>query len=400
MVRERLYALLWAVLTLAAGASAEFQVNQYTQHHQTHPAVAMNESGEFVVAWRSNPGDGRGGGVYARCFHADGTPVADEFKVNDSASDVDNWGPAVAISASDKVVVVWIGVQEGQRHILARMFDTQGSPLTDEFLVNTSPVAVAQSTPSIAMNSAGAFVVIWTNHCGMGLLARCFAAGRVYNEDGSPATEEFPVAEQAQARWPDVAMEDSGRFVVTWMRMGDTCNQPYGEYILLRLFKADGTPAGDAVCITGDLYNRWYGPSIAAGGAGQFAVTWAVGPFPHDVCTQTFDSQGSPITEPYIINDCLVGNQGRPCIASNGTGEYLAVWESEGQDGDCYGVFGQCCTGEGELHGGPLALNTFVVGRQWYPDVAMSPAGDYVVVWISQDQDGSGYGIFAETGAR
>jgi hypothetical protein len=30
----------------------------------------------------------------------------------------------------------------------------------------------------------------------------------------------------------------------------------------------------------------------------------------------------------------------------------------------------------------------------------MSPDGDYVVVWISQDQDGSGYGIFAETGAR
>ncbi len=399
MVRGRMYALLWAVLTLAAVGSAEFQVHQYTQHDQMHPAVAMNEVGDFVVAWRSNPCDGRGGGVYARCFHADGTPITGEFRANDSVADVDNWGPAVAISASGKVVVVWIGVQEGQRAVVARMFDLQGTPLTDEFLVNTSSEAVAQSTPSIGMNAAGAFVIVWTNHCGMGLRARCFAAGRVYHEDGSPVGDEFPVAESAQARWPDVAMEDSG-FIVTWIRLGDTYNQPYGEYIQLRRFEADGTPAGNAVCITGDLYNRWYGPSIAVGAAGQFAVTWAVGPFPHDICMQTFDSQGSPITESYVISDCLEENQGRPCIATNGKGEYLAIWESQGQDGDCYGVFGQCCTGEGELHGGPLALNTCVAGRQWYPDVAMSPDGDYVVVWISQDQDGSGYGIFAETSAR
>ena len=41
-------------------------VNNAPRTCQTHPAVAINEAGDFVVAWRSHPSDGRGGGVYAR----------------------------------------------------------------------------------------------------------------------------------------------------------------------------------------------------------------------------------------------------------------------------------------------------------------------------------------------
>lgn len=400
MKRGKLCALISIVLMLAAGASAEFQVNTYTQHHQTHPAVAMNAAGDFAVVWRSHPVDGRGGGVYGRCFHADGTPIGAEFQVNSSVADVDNWKPAVAISGSGRVVVAWVAMQQSDRNIVGRMFNVQGSPLTDEFLVNVTAPEAAHSAPNIGMNSAGAFVIVWTRRCGAGLLERTRAYGRVYGADGSAAGEEFCIAGRAQARWPDVAVEDSGRFVVTWLRMGDTYNRPYGEYVMFRRFEPDGRPSDCTVCLTGDLCNRWYGPSVAVGETGQFAIIWAIGPFPYDICMQTFDSAGEPLTAPYVIDDCLAGNRGHPCVTTDGRGEYLAVWDSLGEDGDCYGVFGQCCTSDGELHGGTLGLNTFATGRQWYPDAAMSPDGDYVVVWISEDQDGAGYGIFGETGAR
>jgi hypothetical protein len=45
-------------------------------------------------------------------------------------------------------------------------------------------------------------------------------------------------------------------------------------------------------------------------------------------------------------------------------------------------------------------MNTCVQGRQWYPDVALGAGGRYVVVWISESQDGSGYGVFGEVGTR
>ena len=101
-----------AVLLLATGGWAEFQVNTYTEHNQTHAAVAMNDAGEFVIVWRSHPADGRGGGVYARPFDADGTPLCDEFKVNSTPADVDNWTPAVAIGPSGDFVVVWVAPGE------------------------------------------------------------------------------------------------------------------------------------------------------------------------------------------------------------------------------------------------------------------------------------------------
>ncbi len=400
MFRGPLCALLVMILAPAAIGRAEFQVNSHTEHSQIHPAVAMNGTGRFVVTWRSHVSDGRGGGVYARCFHANGTPVGNEFKANVSEADMDNWTPAVAMSASGDVVMAWVGVADGDRRIIFRMFDMSGRPLTDEIMIGVSTADVFQSMPSIAMNSAGAFVIVWTNWCGTDQFGKNCVAGRVFEADGSPMSGEIAIGVQAQAHGPDVAMDDSGNFVVAWIRMGDTFNRPYGEFIMFRRFEADGTPMGGAVCVTGDINSRWYGPSIAADPAGQFAITWAVGPFPHDICMQTFDAAGAPMTAPYVINTYLQGNQGHPCIATTGQGKYLAVWDSHGQDGDACGVFGQWCGQDGMVEGPELAVNTCTAGRQWYPKVAVTADGRYVVVWISEGQDGSDYGIFAEMGSE
>ncbi len=400
MVKGKLCALPAVVLALAAASWAEFRVNNHTYHHQIYPAVAMNRTGDFAVVWRSHVADGRGGGVYARCFSVEGTPLSDEFKVDSTPVGVDGWKPAIAISAAGRVMIAWVAVQDGSHVVVARMFNAQGQPLTDEFLVGATPTEAAQSAPAIAMNPAGAFAIVWTNSYGVGPQRRTYIAGRVFSSKAAPVSDEFPVAELAQAERPDVAMDDSGRFVVTWIRMGDTYNRPYGEYIMFRRFAADGTPLAGPVPVTGDLNSRWYGPSVAAGRTGQFAITWAIGPFPCDICMQTFDAQARQLTKPYIINTCLDSNQGHPCVVTDGLDGYLVVWDSQGQDGDCHGVFGQCCSGDGVLDGGEMALNSYTAGRQWYPDAAMSPTGDYVVVWISENQDGSGYGVFAETGSK
>ena len=54
MVREKLCASVVLLLISAGLGRAEFQVNSYTSQSQTHPAVAANEAGNLVVAWRSN----------------------------------------------------------------------------------------------------------------------------------------------------------------------------------------------------------------------------------------------------------------------------------------------------------------------------------------------------------
>ena len=45
--------------------------------------------------------------------------------------------------------------------------------------------------------------------------------------------------------------------------------------------------------------------------------------------------------------------------------------------------------------GEPFIVNTTTAGDQRSPDVAIGPDGRFVVVWRSEDQDGSGWGVFA-----
>jgi hypothetical protein len=52
----------------------EFQVNSYTSNEQSNPDVAMDENGNFVVAWRSYGQDGNNWGVFAQRYAADGLP--------------------------------------------------------------------------------------------------------------------------------------------------------------------------------------------------------------------------------------------------------------------------------------------------------------------------------------
>jgi hypothetical protein len=386
------------VVAAAAAGGAEFQVNNYTERDQTHPAVAMNGAGDFVVAWRSHPADGRGGGVYARCYREDGTPVGQEFQVNESPADVGSWTPAVAIAPSGNFVIAWVASRGDDSDIVARTFNSQGQAQTAEFQVNESEPLAAQLMPGIAMDPWGHFVIVWTNWSGTYYSGSGRVVGRMYNSDGTPSGEEFIIGEASNADWPDIAMDESGRFVVAWIRMGDTYNRPYGEYIMFRQFESDGTPVGDAVQVTGDLNSRWYGPSVALDNSGDFVVAWAIGPYPYDIVAQDFGWDGRKTTEPYMVNTCLEGNQGHPRVATDGQGRHLFVWDSEEQDGNYTGVFGQCCTQAGGFDGPECCMNACVLGRQWYPDVAMAATGKYVVVWISEGEDGSGYGIFAQLG--
>jgi hypothetical protein len=59
----------------------EFQVNTYyTEDYQHESSIAMDDSGNFVIAWQSLDQDGYGYGVYAQKFDREGNKIGDEFK--------------------------------------------------------------------------------------------------------------------------------------------------------------------------------------------------------------------------------------------------------------------------------------------------------------------------------
>jgi hypothetical protein len=133
----------------AAGVAqgGELHVNTYTTETQGSASVAMDDAGNFVVAWRSWLQDGSINGAYAQRFNAAGVPQGGEFRVNTQTTENQSI-PVVAMDADGDFVIAWdSSYQDGSgRGIYAQRYDAAGAPVGGEFHVNTFTTGY-QATP-------------------------------------------------------------------------------------------------------------------------------------------------------------------------------------------------------------------------------------------------------------
>jgi hypothetical protein len=194
---------------------SEFQVNTYTTGQQNYPAVAMNAAHQFVVAWQSNGQDGSGYGVFARLYDATGTPGS-EIPVN-TFTTANQRQPSVAMDRSGNFVVAWDSVgQDGSLDgVFGRRFDPSGAPLGGEFQINTYTTDV-QNHPELAMDPNGNFVCTWQSNGQDGSLEGVFA--QVFDSAATPVGSEFLVnaATTLQQNLPAIAMGHHDSFVITY----------------------------------------------------------------------------------------------------------------------------------------------------------------------------------------
>ena len=106
--------------------------------------------------------------------------------------------------------------------------------------------------------------------------------------------------------------------------------------------------------------------------------------------------QATPLGAEFQVNTHTTGNQHLSRAASDQfNGPFLVVWQSQDQDGDGAGVFAQRYLPWGPPAGGEFRVNTFTPLGQGAPDAVYLNTG-FVVVWQSDGQDGSSYGIFGQ----
>jgi hypothetical protein len=104
----------------------------------------------------------------------------------------------------------------------------------------------------------------------------------------------------------------------------------------------------------------------------------------------------NPVGPEFQVNSYTTGLQRNPAVASALLGNFVVVWDSSLQDGDGYGIFGQRFNASGVPQGSEFQVNSYTTGRQYVPAVASDAGGNFVVVWHSSGQDGSGDGIFGQ----
>ncbi len=123
----------------------------------------------------------------------------------------------------------------------------------------------------------------------------------------------------------------------------------------------------------------------AADANGNFVVTWeAAGGLDGDswgVLGRTFDPSGAPQGIEFQVNSFTPGLQVYPSLAVRPSGEFTVVWQSDGQDGDNFGVFAQRFDSDATAVGGEIAVNTTTAGYQGNTQVAYRDDGGFLVVW-------------------
>lgn len=376
------------------GTTGEFQVNVRTAGNQCNPAIVTTNNGRFAVVWSSYySSGGRSNEIMARFFDPDGSLVTDEFQVNATRTG-NQTEPAVAVASDGSLLVVWQGPgADDDEDIFARLLTSNGSPLTNDLAVNTD-VMGEQVYPRAAAGESGDFIVVWESRPPDSAAGHTTIRGQQFDPNGSPVGAELWVDEDGyDCRYPDVVMDETGGFAVVWLQ--DRTNKS----IRGRLFDPNGLPRTDSFDVSTDNIVSVTRPSIAMWTTGEFVVVWDGDPDranQDDIHARCFDAEGIAQTDAFVVNAQRDGAQQWPRVTTRSANTFVVVWEHDHDDGDqATDIFARCFERSGLPLGDQIPLNEIVAGKQRSPDAATTIDGSLLAVWESDDQDGSGYGLFA-----
>jgi hypothetical protein len=345
-------------------------------------------------------------------------------------------GQAVAADAAGGFVVVWSdgagpysyggeighGRDGSYRGIFGQRFDSGGNRVGPEFQVNTRTLG-DQSYPRVAMRSTGEFVVVWNAqyvaYDGGDAYPTGYrfahVRGQRYDDEGTPQGGEFNVAGDASSlinRYPAVAMDDGGRFVVVW----DTNEYSYGGQIHGRRYDGDGSPLGSRFRISTLDYPGGYSdesPDVAMEPGGEFVVAWKAYPqgycqTTYSILTRRYDGAGNPLGGEVAVGTDVCENgyfEVFPRLARTGGGGFVVVWASSSldaeveTDGDATDIVARRVGAGGSPIGDVFRVNTTTAGHQRCAAVAGAGDGSFVVTWTQVDTR-QGFGQqFDRTGA-
>ncbi|HEV8269141.1 MAG TPA: hypothetical protein VGR00_12940, partial [Thermoanaerobaculia bacterium] len=346
-----------------APVGSEFAVAFDLLYHADSPAAAMSTNGSFVVVWESySYSSPSGRDIAAQRYSSAGTPLAGFMVAGGNGTDSQ---PAVTSDAAGNFVVAWRGPYPGGYKVFAQRYSSAGDALGGRIQVTF--VASLSHDPDLAATAAGDFVVVWRADATYSVPAGIVATR--FSSSGTPLTGEFAVSTSTSGSQghPAVAVGPNGDFVVVWEGFSGPTQNIFG-----RRFSSAGAPLGGELRVNSLTAAASYDPHVVLDSAGNFIVVWRS--FGGDgagnaISARRFSSSGAAIGNEFVLNAYTTGDQSRPSLAADPSGDFVAVWESVGQDAGGVGVFGRRFSSSGTPQGGEFRVNTYTSQNQFIPAV-------------------------------
>ncbi len=210
--------------------------------------------------------------------------------------------------------------------------------------------------------------------------------GRLFDARLRPAGKLFPIFQAGFRCWGKLAAAFLGpeRFVVL-----ETCHsgEEDGEHIFARLFDGDGAPRGEPFRIHAEAFGAQRRPRVAACGSDRFVTVWeseGEDGSGWGVFGRIFSAAGRPLTEPFALHEPTRLDQLQPEVACTDSGRFLTVWSGDGGRGGA-AIFARWFEADGTSAGPELRVSSGRGGDPELPDVALLPDGGFAAVWRSAD---------------
>ena len=330
--------------------AVERQVNAFTTDSQSGPRLAIDASGEMVVAWRGNSA-ADDTGIVARRVGTDGTPLGDEIQVNTSFSGF-HINPRVARAAGGEFAVIWFDSVPDQ--VVARRFSADGTPQGDPFGVSRAGLPSNSGGQDLAYLPNGELLAVWGDDDQI-FVQRYDTTGATV---GMPVLVSQPIVSND---FPSLEIAPDGTYLVVW-RGFETGNQ---NLIVGQRMSATDTLEGPNVVFNTLLPRPKGPPAVARESDGGYRVVWMHQGTEQgsgfDLYSRRVDAGGQLVgAEEVRATSTTIGEQNNPTLVALATGGSLLVWNSDDQDG--LGVFTDMPTTE------PLFADDFESGdtTRWY----------------------------------
>ncbi|HEX2545666.1 MAG TPA: calcium-binding protein [Ramlibacter sp.] len=298
-----------AVFTPDGTVQGTGKANSTTLHAQTDPAVAALGDG-FFVAWTDRSqtaGDVSGTAVRGRAFTANASPLSVDFVLNTS-TEGDQQKVNLAALPDGGIVAVWESRVDGDaalREVRAQRFDVSGNKVGIEIAVNAA-TAGNQMSPEVQAFADGSWLVAWLGD-DSGVSARYFGA------DGTPLSGDMRIGSTSlTSSTLGIATAADGRVLVTWDSVNGGSD---GVFLDNRPAQMNGTARGEAILghdagqsIVDDILVAFAGNDSAHGFAGNDYV---------------YAGAGDDVAVGGVGDDVLLGEGGNDTLYGEDGQDYL-----------------------------------------------------------------------------
>ena len=266
-------------------------VNTFTNNFQINPAVATLANSNVVMVWTSfnQAGSNAFQDVYGQILSPTGLKIGTNFLINQFIN-FNQRTPVIAPLANGGFVVVWVSEQERSLvpnlgtnsnysyssgfilpsvDIYARLYSSNGSPVGNEFLVNTGNNISANPTVAAAVD--GTFMVVWGQKDlvvldnGWDIYARSFSSA---GAGGAALRVNTRVSgDQYAPRLSSLGVD----YMVVWTSLGQDGSREgvYGQFM-----RIGGALIGGEFRVNTTTVGQQMHPVATSDGVQQFLVIW------------------------------------------------------------------------------------------------------------------------------